>query len=470
MPIVPLPVMQEEEEERRRNGRPSEDGPRTVVVRYGYMRQIAELRIDEDEQIGCGTKMVIRTSRGIELATMLTTVCANAGCGHSVTRKQMLQYVEASGGKNYPFTSQGRVLRVATSEDIIEQDRLDGRKKEIGKFAKELIREMDLPMKLVDVELLLGGERIIFHYTSEQWVDFRELVKRLASEYQTRIEMHQVNARDEARLVADYEKCGQHCCCKQFLKVLKPVSMKAAKIQKATLDPSKISGRCGRLMCCLRYEEKTYDELRKRLPHKQTRVMTEDGIGTIIDSQILTQLVLVRLDRTGAPAAYALENVTKLSKEEEAKILEEQREAAAKEAERARSEGYGRQGGRRSGRRRDREDKADKAASDAGKAGGASDTSGEDEGGAAKKRRRRRRRPRGGKGEGPSGPGDGQSAGEGDQGSVGYKGAGSDGQSSDAAPGDGASKKKRRRRRRRRGRGGGSGGGDGDGGGGGDSA
>jgi hypothetical protein len=167
-------------------------------------------------------------------------------------------------------------------------------------------------MKLIDIERLLGGERVIFYYTSEQWVDFRELVKRLAAEYHTRIEMHQVNAREEARLVADYERCGQRCCCRQFLKVLKPVSMKSAKIQKATLDPTKISGRCGRFMCCLRYEDQTYADLRARLPRKQARVLTADGPGTVIDTQILTQLALVRLDDQPALAAYPVEELEPL--------------------------------------------------------------------------------------------------------------------------------------------------------------
>ena len=240
---------------------------------------------------------------------MLTSTCPNAGCGHAVTRKQMLQFIENSGGKNYPFTNQGKVLRVATIDDVNEQARLDSRNNDIIRYAKSMLQEMDLPMKLVEVELLLGGERIIFHYTAEQWVDFRDLVRRLATEYQTRIEMHQVNARDEARLVADYEKCGQHCCCRQFLKVLKPVSMKSAKIQKATLDPTKISGRCGRLMCCLRYEDETYDSLRKRLPRRQTTVITEDGPGTVVDTQILTQLVLVKFENQAQPQAYPVENI-----------------------------------------------------------------------------------------------------------------------------------------------------------------
>jgi hypothetical protein len=121
--------------------------------------------------------------------------------------------------------------------------------------------------------------------------------------------MHQIGARDEARLTADYEKCGQHCCCKNFLKVLKPVSMKSAKTQKASLDPLKISGRCGRLMCCLRYEDETYEELKKRLPKNKSRVGTSDGPGTVIDSKILVQLVLVRLDHNGEDVAVPVEEL-----------------------------------------------------------------------------------------------------------------------------------------------------------------
>ncbi|HEX7009307.1 MAG TPA: regulatory iron-sulfur-containing complex subunit RicT [Phycisphaeraceae bacterium] len=322
--ITPLPILLEEED---RKAYEKLQIPKTIVVRYGYLRQIAELPYDGTAKPGCGSKVVIRTGRGVELAEMLTTTCPNSGCAKSVSRKQMLQYIENSGGKEYPFTTSGKVLRVATIEDLNEQARLDARKPQIIQRTKTLIAQMGLAMRLVEVELLLGGERIVFYYTAEQWVDFRELVKRLASEYQTRIEMHQVNAREEARLVADYEKCGQHCCCKQFLKVLKPVSMKSAKIQKATLDPMKISGRCGRLMCCLRYEDATYEELRKRLPHRKSLVETPDGVGLVMETQILTQLVLVQVG-SGAPAAYPVEDIRVLSDQEAAAYRAQQREAA----------------------------------------------------------------------------------------------------------------------------------------------
>jgi cell fate regulator YaaT (PSP1 superfamily) len=312
---LPQVVLDLEEEDRQKYAALS--APKAIVVRYGYMKLVGEFPYDGDAKPGCGSKLVVRTQRGVELGEMLTTTCSNGGCGKSVSRKDMLQYIENSGGKDYPFSTQGRVVRIATIEDLKQQEVLDAGKMDMIRFAKRAIADANLPMKLVEVEPLLGGDRIIFHFASEEWVDFRELVGVLAHEFRTRIELHQVNARDEARLVADYEKCGQHCCCKQFLKVLKPVSMKSAKVQKATLDPTKISGRCGRLMCCLRYEDETYDSLKKNLPHRQTRVITEEGPGTVLDTQILTQLVLIALDSEyNAPKAFPVEHIRPMTKEE----------------------------------------------------------------------------------------------------------------------------------------------------------
>jgi len=405
--ITPLPVMLEEQD---RKVYENLEPPKSIVTRYGYMRLIAELAYNGDAKPGCGSKLVIRSPRGIELATMLTSTCPNAGCGHAVTRKQMLQFIENSGGKDYPFTNQGKVLRVATTADLNEQSRLDSHKKDIIRFARSLIQELDLPMRLVEVESLLGGERIIFHYTANQWVDFRELVRRLATEFQTRIEMHQVNDRDEARIVADYEKCGQHCCCRQFLKVLKPVSMKSAKIQKATLDPTKISGRCGRLMCCLRYEDQTYDSLRKRLPRRQTRVITEDGPGTVVDTQILTQLVLVKLESQVEPQAYPVENLD-LQNRDRADTAQKERDQRDVKAQKRSSEGSGNKADSHPTEQRrpnpgrplkedEIESKEQADQRDAGESKPAPQASGDG------KRRRRRRRRRGGGGGTTSG-GDG---------------------------------------------------------------
>ncbi len=317
--IVPLPVMLEEEDQKIYD---QLEPPKTIVLRYGYERKIAELPYNGDAKPGCGSKLVAVTPRGTEVAEMLTTTCSNSGCGKSVSRKEMLQYIENSGGRDYPFTTRGKVLRVATIDDLNEQARLDTRKPAVIRGCKAIIEELKLPMKLVEVEFILGDEQISFYYTAENRVDFRELVRRLAADLQTRIEMVHVSDRDEARLVADYEKCGQHCCCRQFLKVLKPVSMRSAKVQKNTLDPQKISGRCGRLMCCLRYEDKTYSELKKKLPHRKSLVETEDGVGVVLSSQILTQLALVKVG-VSPPAAYPVEHLRVLNKEEAAAWREE---------------------------------------------------------------------------------------------------------------------------------------------------
>ena len=163
-------------------------------------------------------------------------------------------------------------------------------------------------MKIITAEHLLGGERIIFYFGASGRIDFRDLVKNLAHRYRTRIEMRQVGSRDEARLVADYEICGRECCCRGFLKKLAPVNMKMAKLQKSTLDPSKVSGRCGRLRCCLRYEHVVYEDLIATLPRMGSRVETESGPGTVIDRQIITQLVRVRTD-AGAVEVVPLEAI-----------------------------------------------------------------------------------------------------------------------------------------------------------------
>jgi cell fate regulator YaaT (PSP1 superfamily) len=283
--------------------------PSSLVVRYGYLRQIGEFAYDGDTRPGCGAKVVIRTKRGTEMAEVLTTTCANGGCAKSITRDKLMEYIDNSGGDDYPFSSDGRILRIASVDDQKRQSDLESQKPQYVSTCKTLIRELELPMKLVEVELLLGGEMATFFFMSEQRVDFRSLVKHLAGRFRTRIQMHQVGARDEARLVADYETCGQHCCCKQFLKVLKPISMGAAKMQKATLDPNKISGRCGRLKCCLRYEETTYEDLKRQLPRINSRVRTSEGVGYVEETMILTQLVKVRLDNSERIVAVANEEL-----------------------------------------------------------------------------------------------------------------------------------------------------------------
>jgi cell fate regulator YaaT (PSP1 superfamily) len=169
-------------------------------------------------------------------------------------------------------------------------------------------------MQLVDLEQLFGGERIVVYFLSDDRIDFRDLVKALASEFQTRIEMRQIGVRDEAKLLADYGDCGQPICCATHLSKMPPVSMKMAKIQKATLDPTKISGRCGRLKCCLRYEFDTYLELRQELPPLGSQIVTNIGHAKVIDHEILAQQVLIETEdhrRILIPAADVLSIVRK---------------------------------------------------------------------------------------------------------------------------------------------------------------
>ncbi len=310
--ITPLPVLEEESSCR---GIRDREPPESLIVRYGYLKLMAELPYDGTTAPLCGDKVVIRTDRGVEMATVMTSSCPGFSGPLAVNRKQVMEYIENSGGKDYPYVAKGKVLRIAGPDDFHEQAKIEARKPQLFDLVLRLIDELGLLMQMVDVEPLLGGERVVFYYTADDWVDFRELVKKLASELQTRIEMMQVNAREEARIVADYEKCGQHCCCRQFLKVLRPVSMRSAKIQKATLDPQKISGRCSRLLCCLRYEDRTYSELKKRLPGKKVLVETTNGIGLVLSTQILAQLVLVKVGNA-APVAYPLEEIRVLTNEE----------------------------------------------------------------------------------------------------------------------------------------------------------
>jgi cell fate regulator YaaT (PSP1 superfamily) len=240
-------------------------------------------------------RVVIKTNRGLEVGYLVGRLTSYRGGQFKLSEEQMIEYFDDSD-MDFSHGQAGKFVRYATAADISEERHLRKIVREEMECCRRFAREMDLPMKIVDAEHVFGGERIIFYFMSDGRVDFRELVKRVAQEYQTRIEMRQIGSRDEAKLLGDVESCGQQCCCQRFLKHLKPVNMRMAKMQKATLDPAKISGYCGRLKCCLRYEDKTYTELKKRLPKKNTKVKTRHGRGKVVDSQILTQLVMVEYE------------------------------------------------------------------------------------------------------------------------------------------------------------------------------
>ena len=194
-----------------------------------------------------------------------------------------------------PGQADGEVLRALEPQE--EQELLRIREETAPKemtFCRERVKALNLPMKLVDSEHLLGGEKIIFYFVADGRVDFRQLVKDIAREYKTRIELRQIGVRDEARLLSELGHCGQCLCCKSFMKSLEPVTMRMAKSQKATLDPTKISGVCGRLMCCLRYEDKVYSELKSKLPKRGSMIKTRKASGKVIDIDVLAQIVSIR--------------------------------------------------------------------------------------------------------------------------------------------------------------------------------
>jgi cell fate regulator YaaT (PSP1 superfamily) len=263
-----------------------------ILVRYGRMSTLGLFEHHEGGIPKVHSRVVVKTSRGLELGYLVGRFSSYKGGQFRLTQEQIKEYFN-SDDVDFSPNQIGKFIRYATAADISEERHLRKIAREEMEYCRRITKEMNLPMKIVDAEHVFGGERIIFYFMSDGRVDFRDLVKRIAQEYQTRIEMRQIGSRDEAKLLGDVESCGQQCCCQRFLKHLKPVNMRMAKMQKATLDPAKISGFCGRLKCCLRYEDDTYTDLKKRLPKKNARVKTKQGEGKVVDTQILTQLVLV---------------------------------------------------------------------------------------------------------------------------------------------------------------------------------
>lgn len=189
------------------------------------------------------------------------------------------------------------VLRKATDEDIKKIDEIKEKEKKAFEVCLEKINRHKLDMHLVEVEYTFDESKILFYFTAEGRVDFRELVKSLASVFKTRIELRQIGVRDEAKMLGGIGVCGRAVCCNSFLGDFQPVSIKMAKEQNLSLNPTKISGICGRLMCCLKYEQSTYEEMLKFVPRVDAIVETPDGKGTVIENNVLAGLVKVRVDR-----------------------------------------------------------------------------------------------------------------------------------------------------------------------------
>ena len=247
------------------------------MVRHGSMQMIGVFTSRAKDDFKRDDEVVVRTKRGIELGMVL---CEATG--------QAMAHLNSPG--------QGNILRIKSEEDSNEYDHMITLVENEIKVCKKCIVDLGLDMQLVDLEHIFGGERIVIYYLAENRVDFRELVKQLATEFRTRIEMKQIGVRDEAKLLADFGDCGKPVCCNTHLAEMPPVSMKMAKMQKATLDPTKISGRCGRLKCCLRYEYDTYEELHKELPPIGSELVTRDGKGKVLNHEILTSKLLIRTE------------------------------------------------------------------------------------------------------------------------------------------------------------------------------
>ena len=227
-------------------------------------------------QLKSGEKVIVETSKGMEIAD-----CVRGN--HNVMDDSVVQPLRP-------------VLRVATKDDLrIAQLNVE-REKEAFDICQQKIAEHGLDMKLVDVECNFEGTKTMFFFTSDGRVDFRELVKDLASIFRNRIELRQIGVRDEAKMIGGIGICGRPYCCSQFLDDFQPVSTKMAKIQSLSLNPAKISGSCGRLMCCLRYEQEAYESLVKNVPKQGAYVETKDGFGTAVQINLLRQTIKVKLD------------------------------------------------------------------------------------------------------------------------------------------------------------------------------
>lgn len=243
------------------------------------------------EDIEPGTQAVVETARGQEIGTVVLAV-------REVPDKELVLPLK-------------RVLRLATETDLIKVE--ENKQKETVAFSRcqQKIREHGLEMKLVSVEYTFDRSKIIFYFTSEERVDFRELVKDLASIFKTRIELRQIGVRDEAKIKGGIGPCGRAFCCTTFLEEFEPVSIRMAKGQNLSLNPTKISGVCGRLMCCLRYEASSYEGSREDMPRTGETVLTPDGEGVVKEVNCRRKKVTVELQESGHVREFPLEEVDK---------------------------------------------------------------------------------------------------------------------------------------------------------------
>ncbi len=220
------------------------------------------------------------------------------------------------------------VIRHATEEDLATVEQNKEKEKKAFQICEEKIARHGLDMKLVDVEYTFDSSKILFYFTADGRVDFRELVKDLAGVFRTRIELRQIGVRDGAKKLGGFGICGRPFCCNTFLGEFQPVSIKMAKEQGMSLNPVKISGTCGRLMCCLKYEQDTYEHLLRHTPKVGAIVETVEGRGTVIENNLITGMLKVRLDRRSDAAPVLVErHSVKLIKDAQIRLDKKEIEA-----------------------------------------------------------------------------------------------------------------------------------------------
>ncbi len=228
-----------------------------------------------DNKLSIGDNVIVETARGLEFGT----ICREKT---SVDESELVAPLK-------------NIIRIATDADRQKHAENLAKKDDALRICQEKIDAHGLEMKLIDVEYTFDNSKVVFYFTADGRVDFRELVKDLASVFRMRIELRQIGVRDEAKMIGGVGSCGRGLCCNTWLRDFEPVSIKMAKVQNLSLNPTKISGICGRLMCCLKYENDIYNELKKGMPNAGERVRTPDGIAVVTDVNILESLVRTRL-------------------------------------------------------------------------------------------------------------------------------------------------------------------------------
>lgn len=234
----------------------------------------------KNEKYEEGMQVIVETSKSVEFATV-------AFPPKEVDESEVVQPLKP-------------ILRIATDKDREQIRKNAERKPQAMKIAQEKVEKHNLKMKLIDCEFTFDGSKIIFYFSADGRVDFRELVKDLASVFHIRIELRQVGARDETKLLGGIAPCGRECCCAGAMPDFRKVSIKMAKVQGLSLNPGKISGLCGRLMCCLSYENDYYSEVYKKMPKVGSEVSTPDGKGTVVSDNMLKLTVRVKIEKDGS--------------------------------------------------------------------------------------------------------------------------------------------------------------------------